>query len=197
MYVTESTAPEVVAVARRAFPNYNGRKFEVEVFNGPMRISSCWSGGSRTDYKFVSLDPANPNQHTLRECGNMFSGPAEELRELPENVAMVAHRILCGKDLGITVYVNSINMNKLAIPDKPTLTKYERIVLVYTRAMKPAARFHEAHRDTSILGEEWCEAKESLKNRKLLRKNASITPEGKNAVEGLYPHNRKEWLTNG
>lgn len=120
MKVTKKTAPEVVEVALRAFPDYHGRKFRVKPFSGPMTLISGWDGGSKDEYRVVplvssargSVDvPTNgtfPTQNGGRTC---------MLSDLPEGFALVRHTYFCGRDIGCTVFVNPANFNANVIQE--------------------------------------------------------------------------------
>jgi len=53
MYITPDDL--VKQVANVAFPDYNGRKFKVEVAHTPLNMASYWSGGSRDYWCVVDL----------------------------------------------------------------------------------------------------------------------------------------------
>lgn len=120
--VTKQSAPEVVEVARRAFPDYRGRKFRVAPFDRPRDLISGWDGGTRSQYRVVPLVagssagsfevPENgtfPLQNDGRKC---------MLSELPEGLALVQHTIFCGHDIGIIVYVSPANFNSRMLAEK-------------------------------------------------------------------------------
>ena len=117
MKVTKKDAPEVVEVAKKAFPNYKGRTYSLEVFKGPKRLDSCWDGGTRYLWKIIPLLKSESGMFKVPENGNPFSnnGVICELSELPEGLALVSHCIFCGHDIGLTVYVNANNMNQSMI----------------------------------------------------------------------------------
>ena len=96
-------------LVKKAFPDYNGRKYRVKVFEGPKEIRSYWSEGSRDFYAFINME--------TKEAGEIHSNhPVYEpnqpntLKELPINVALICHTIFCGKDIGVTIYVRPENM---------------------------------------------------------------------------------------
>lgn len=179
-YFTKS--PEVLQIARAAFPDYNGSKFAICDFTGPMRLDSNWEGGSR-DY-YVVLDLATMRHAVIPENGTPFSngGKIERISELPLNWAVVEHTYFCGKDLGIRIYVRPENLAKwLPAPSATTeLTRDQLIVLVATRSLKSFARFDEAHADTGISRLNYDQAKAELIAKGLLKSNGAITDEGRN-----------------
>jgi hypothetical protein len=105
----------------------------------------------------------------------------------------VAHSIFCGKDMGLTVYVSPSQLATSNLIPKPSeVSDDEGVVLKYTSHYKNTyggqtnLRFKEATRSTDITVERWEAAKATLIERGLLRKNGSITPEGRNASPDRY-----------
>lgn len=184
--VTPESAPEVVTVAKRAFPEYSGHKFNVQPFRGPMRLDSYWSGGSRNVYRIMPLlvsdrckvftVPENSG-HPLQNGGKIV-----ELSELPEGFVVVEHTLFCGKDLGLTVHVSPVNFNPAALQSAPVdMSDVERVVLEYTCALKSCARLEQAAKDTGITRSAWDTGKAGLIARGLLNKAGAVTPAGRNA----------------
>ena len=114
--VTKQSAPEVIEVALRAFPEYKGRKIRVAPFNGPMHLTSGWDGGSK-DWYFVVPLVAGHGKEVLFTVPDNGTFPTQNngarcmLSDLPEGMALVKHSVCCGVDVGLTVYVNAANFN--------------------------------------------------------------------------------------
>jgi len=180
-----TNAPEVQEIARVAFPDYNGRKFSVAPFQGPMNLASNWDGGSKMYYALVNLRTMRTAE--VPESGTMHTGGAYRITTLPPNMAVVAHSIFMGKDSGITIYVNQENLTKL-LPKPDEVSWAEKVVLSATRSLKSSYagikdyRFREALKDTGITKQEWDAAKESLVQKKMLNAAGAITNDGKNAI---------------
>lgn len=172
-------SPDVREIARAAFPSYSGRTFKVAAFS-PKRLDSHWDGGSR-DY-FVLIGLASRKAMEVPQNGTAFDGGALMLSALPEGAALVKHTIFCGKDLGITVYVNPSNLAPL-LPPAVELTRAEKITLIITRSLKSFAREEEALR--FISKQEFIDARNSLAAKGLLDKRGAITNEGRNAIGSL------------
>jgi hypothetical protein len=105
--------PEVKALAKRAFPDYTGRKFRVEVVNHSIDVRSYWDGGSREYFKFVRLDGQKgeiviPPQSAYDKTVN----GADAVTLVP-GLVCVSHIYFCGKDLGLCVYIHPDNAPKL------------------------------------------------------------------------------------
>lgn len=178
--------PELARIFKFAFPSYKGRKFKLRAQDYPVSVRSYWDGGSRTQYRFVRADGqviSAPSSHPIFE--NHISGV--DSVTIPHGVVLVEHAIFCGKDMGLTAVIPS---DRIAgyLPPAETVTTQEGIVLAYTSALKNTyggqknIRFTSANRSEGITAEEWETAKLALIERKLLRKNGAVTPEGRNAV---------------
>jgi len=104
---------------------------------------------------------------------------------------MQIKKILFLYSRGITIYANKEDIVPL-LPEPQELTEDEITVLLYTRSLKSSYagiknyRFYEAHNRTGITSEQWEKAKENCIRKRLLRKNGSITPKGRNAISGMY-----------
>ena len=181
---------ELALIFKVAFPEYKGRKFKVEVSDSPLNVKSYWDGGSRDYFVFVRLS----DQQVFMEvpAQSMFDKQIKgaDSVTLPPGMGCVEHSIFRGKDMGLTLHLTPENSLKL-IPDKSEeLSEDEAIVLVSTSKYKNTyggetnIRFREASRRVKITQERWDKALESLIEKKLLRKNGSITPYGRNAIDG-------------
>jgi hypothetical protein len=180
-----TSAPEVQEIARAAFPDYNGKKFGVAAFEGPMNLASHWDGGSRIYYAVINLDTKKSAE--IPQSGTMFDKETYRMTTLPPNMAVVAHSIFSGKDMGVTIYVNPESLTKM-LPAPDEVTWAEKVVLAATRGLKSSYagikdyRFREALKDTGITRVEWDQAKESLIQKGMLNKAGAIQDKGKNAI---------------
>lgn len=176
-------------IVRATFPNYRGKKFCISD-SPPSRLNSYWDGGSRDYYAFYHLDTGKTygigSNHPCFEANN-----PRELETLPERIVVVEHSILQGKDMGITIYANKIDMTPM-LPPKQEYSEHEITVLFYTSALKNSyggetnIRFTKASRTTGITQDEWNTAKQSCIIKGLLKKNGGITPNGRNAIEDYF-----------
>ena len=101
----KTTDPSVVALCKKAFPAYNGRKFRWST-SIPTSLDSYWEGGSRDSYAFVNLKTkevaAVQSNHPFFE-----KDKPRFLSALPLGFGIVQHSIFCGKDMGMTLYINA------------------------------------------------------------------------------------------
>jgi len=180
-----SNSPEIRDIALKAFPDYNGKQFKVDIFKGPMNLTSYWDGGSKTYYAIVSMKTGKVKE--IPENGGMYGGRPFKISKLPEGFAVIEHSIFMGKDMGITIFVNPENLSKM-LPAPDEVTWAEKVVLSATRSYKSSYagikdyRFHEALKDTGIKKSEWDEAKQNLIQKGFLNKAGAITDKGKNAI---------------
>lgn len=179
----------IQSIIEAAYPGYRGKKLSL-CMNVPTELNSYWDGGSRDYYVFVNLDTMKaiklPSNHPFYE-----RGVSNQLATLPSRIVLVKHCIFCGKDMGLTIYANQGDLSKM-LPEPPTITGHESIVLEYTSSLKNTyggrtnIRFLEANREKGITADQWEKAKADLISRGLLRKNGSITPAGRNAIPNSY-----------
>lgn len=109
--VTRADIPQIV---RATFPDYRGRKFKVQATEKVTLHDLNWSGGSRSQYRTCTLNgtPAGSadRYNAMAPWENIAEGKS---LPVPQGFAVVRHSIFCGKDTGLTVYVNPADMPKL------------------------------------------------------------------------------------
>ncbi|MDE2103711.1 MAG: hypothetical protein KGL39_41120 [Patescibacteria group bacterium] len=190
MYL-EPNNPFAQKIIKACYPSYNGRLIKAVVRDGGMNLNSYWDGGSRSYFQLYRLDTGE--NAGIPQNGTMFDkiDLSGQTKYPCENVAVVEHSIFCGKDAGITIHLHPAN-GALYLPDKPELSREEKIVLVATRSYKSTYagisnyRFREAREQTGITAEAWENAKQSCITRGFLNKAGAITYTGKNAVDGMW-----------
>ena len=182
----------VRSLVSRAFPAYTGNKFKLAVSDSPINCASYWDGGSRSYFVFANLATGETSSEVPAQSA--FARPVAGLDavSLPDGFVCLEHSIFCGKDSGITIHIRTSNAAKM-LPAQVDLTRFENIVLAYTRCLKSSYagvsnyRYHEAHAQTGITSEEWDATKASLIARGLLNKAGALTVAGRNAAKGdLY-----------
>jgi len=171
------------------FPNYTGKKFSVST-DVPSRIDSYWDGGSRTYYVFYDMTDGKTfnvgSNHPFFEPNK-----PRELSGLPQGTVLVAHSIFCGKDMGITIYVNPADLANYIPAPSGDLPNDIITVLAFTRGLKPSYagisdyRFHKANRRKQISRETWDAAKNAAISQGLLNKAGAITATGRNAIANI------------
>jgi len=186
---------DVIAVAKKAYPDYNGRKFRVEVcpeYEGKYTIDvrSSWEGGSRNYFTFLRLDTGNTMEVPAQSAFDAKIKGADSVALVP-GLVCVEHSYFCGKDMGIRIHIHPANVPAL-LPPAEEVSRNEKIVLVFTRSFKPSYngitnyRYHEAHRETGITEEEWNAAKADSISKGWMDKRGALTIEGKN-IAGKTP----------
>ena len=164
---------------------YTGNKFKFRVAESVNPSGMQWSGGSRSSYLVINLENNQVSSITDNRPFPHNQGPVPSIDLVPGS-AVVEHSIFCGKDMGLTFYIHPDNAPLLLPKQDDDISRNEKIVLAYTRALKSSYggiknyRFHSAKIQTSISLDDWEAAKTSLIEKKLLRKNGAITPNGRN-----------------
>lgn len=105
----DSFVKQLVAVT---FPDYRGRKFRIEAQTHPLDCKSYWEGGSRDYFAFVRLADMQSQDVPQQSAFDRDIQGLESVT-LPEGIVCVERSYFCGKDIGITIHVNPLNMAKL------------------------------------------------------------------------------------
>jgi len=98
--------------AKLAYPDYIGRKFNLESRGGEVGLYDLnWSGGTKSDYIVIKLD-------TLEIKPVNALAPWLEYKEgmkiiVPSGFMIVSHNHFCGSDMRLTFYVNPVDAPKL------------------------------------------------------------------------------------
>ena len=179
------TQDETIAtLARLAFPLWRGKKLRVVKTDGTVSIQdTAWNGGSRSSYVAIAINAGTFERIADVRRVNPLRERDERTIPIPVDVAIVEHSIFLGKDHGCTVYLHPNNVNALLAAETETdLTPTERITLCAARELKSSYRLSEATDTTGITETEYNAARDSLISRGLLRKNKSISDNGRNAI---------------
>lgn len=102
----------IKTLVSKAYPEYRGRKFFLQVTDAPIDCASYWDGGSRDYFTFANLSTGEVSQAAPAQSG--FDRPVSGLDSvlIPENFACIKHSFFCGKDTGITIYIRTSNAAK-------------------------------------------------------------------------------------
>jgi hypothetical protein len=162
---------------------YDGRKVKIRVTDKVRLAGTYWEGGSKSDYTAFDL-----NTLTSREMPAFnppqFGGPTQTPEvTLFDGLAIVEHSMFCGKDTGLTVYINPSNAAPL-LPKAVDLTPDEKKVLDCTSTYKSSYGGIKDYRfsQSGMTRERWDTAKVSCQTKGLLDKRGAITVEGRNAL---------------
>lgn len=188
MYYIDTPDEIMRGIVAKSFPGYAGRKFSIST-TPPLRLTSCWDGGSRNDY--VAYHLSSQRALPVGENGGLGSGAAISCETgIPAGWLLVEHRIFCGRDMGITIYAAPETLAPM-LPAKVEVDADVRTVLFATRSLKSSYagdgqyRFTEAKRMTLITRERWDVAKVKATELGLLDKRGAITAAGKNAISDM------------
>lgn len=104
---------DIEPLINATFPQYKGRKFRVEAKDKVTLYDLNWGGGSRNQYHAVTLDGrAVGNGEKFNQAAPWRNNAEGSTVDIPQGFAIVEHSIFCGKDVGITVYLNPADMPK-------------------------------------------------------------------------------------
>ena len=187
IYVERVAVEKLVAAA---FPSYKGKKFAIEPVTKLMLRDLNWSGGTRSQYRALSLDGkvlgSMDKWNHVHPADNKAEGA--EL-EIPLGACVVRHSFFCGRDMGLTIYLNAEDMTPF-LPKADTLSPLEMFVLHaaghYKSSYNGRSRYQMAYEDAQWrhqycpTTEEYNDAKQSLIIHGYLNRNGSLTIKGKN-----------------
>lgn len=178
--------------------NYTGKQFRAIVTDSVFipADAGLWSGGSRTTYRAVNIETG-----AARPVSDDMSSPWSESRadrrvDLRDGLVVVSHVYFCGKDLGLTIYVNPSNAAAL-LPAPVEMAPLLRLVLKYTKERKSSYngrdRFDMLCDDLRYSADkmgldfiptraQWDAAKADLIGDGYLNRAGAITTKGKNAA---------------
>lgn len=173
---------DVPATILNCYPDYTGQKFRL-MGTDSYNLSNYWNEGSRNYCKLVNLSTGEiltPDNQTI----NPYLKISHSSFEIPNNFAVVEHAIICGKDAGLFIYVNQSNLTKL-LPNTTTitLTDDEKLCLEATKKYKSTYAGVTRRQQVGMSVLRWNTAQQSLIEKKLLKRNGSLTIEGKNYHE--------------
>ena len=100
---TQTVAPELKALAKKAFPGYKGRTFRVET-RGSIFFTPYPDGGTWSDY--VALNRLTGEYAPYRATNVFRDQFANEYHEIPASMIIIEHSRFCGKDCGLTIHLS-------------------------------------------------------------------------------------------
>jgi hypothetical protein len=136
-------------IAGVAYPDYNGRKFRVQIAQSPLDVRSYWEGGSRSYYVFVDMRDLShmrvmdvPQQSAFDKAI-----PNADRVTIPTGFVCVQHTIFQGHDLGLTFHVSPADAPKmLESADRPDLNDLESAFIRLWGGLTSAGRKDERSR---------------------------------------------------
>ena len=179
-------------IVSSAFPGYKGSTVSLVAADSVELQGTAWGGGSRSSYAVVSVCGSQVvalPQYAPTEFGGPQKTPVVDLNPIGQASDagapfIVEHSLYRGKDMGIRIYAHPSRLTPL-LPEGTKLTDQERLMLYITKCLKSFARRDEWAR--SQPADTFDAMREALAGRGLMRKNGSITNEGRNAVGDWHP----------
>lgn len=105
------TKKQAWPIVRHAFPDYTGRKFNLEFAEQPYIGDTNWGGGTRNKYVLVKL--GSDFERQAFPAFSPWANPIEGERfPMRQGFALIEHSIFCGKDCGVTIYAHPADETK-------------------------------------------------------------------------------------
>lgn len=182
LYIDRS---EVETIIGATFPGYTGKKVQVESSESVLVHSLNWTGGSRNEYAACSMQGVPTGNASAGNAAPPWRNPVEgQSVSVPQGFALVKHCMFCGKDLGLTIYVNPADMPRYLQASNVELTDDEKTMLVITKGIISSYRREEASKK-GINASQYAAIVEALKTKGMMSKNGALTLIGKNAATTL------------
>lgn len=96
------------AIVLACYPEWAGRKLFVCAATD-YDMANYWDGGSR-DYAMAFNLTTKIASEPAYATTNPMNRVAHKTVQIPEGVVIVEHSYFCGKDSGVTIYVNPANL---------------------------------------------------------------------------------------
>ena len=181
----DGSEPGVKAMLTKA--GYNGQRISAAAAESITPLHTYFDEGIR--HKYVAVQLASGEQHSLPpQNPPQFGGPTarQPWVHIPQGLALI--EITEGNRMyaAAHIWVHPADMPNL-LPTSDAVTSDQQAVLKYTGELKNTyggetdIRFRRAEQDTGITRTQWDAARDACIAQKLLRKNGSITPAGRNA----------------
>lgn len=103
----------IKSLVSKAYPNYSGRKFRLQVSEDSLDVRSYWDEGSREYFTFANLATGEVSSAVPAQSAYDRKISGADSVELPTGFACIKHAIFCGHDTGITIIVRPENAAKL------------------------------------------------------------------------------------
>ena len=180
LHLDHKTMPgEARRLFKQAFPGYSGQNFKIRGVDRAINMRSYWDGGSRNYYKVVAMG-GTFDMPTQSAFDSPVSG--SDKFTIPAGIAVVEHSIFCGKDMGLTLIVPEERLSTLLPEPSAEITQDQRKILEIISSYIPKVRRDYAR----SAGIDFETVRDELIETGLLRKNGSITADGRNLVAGRY-----------
>lgn len=104
---------DVKAFVEATFPDYKGRTFKVKAASQVTLYNLNWDGGSRSQYRTCTLTGQRVGSADKWNAVAPWVNVAEgKTLDIPQGCAVVEHAYFCGKDCGLTIYLNPADLPK-------------------------------------------------------------------------------------
>jgi hypothetical protein len=104
---------DMAAIIRATFPDYRGRKVKLCAAESvTIHMADLnWSGGSRYQYRGATLSGQSTGSLDKHNATAPWDKPVGSFDvPIPAGACVVEHVMFCGKDLGLRIYVNPVDL---------------------------------------------------------------------------------------
>jgi hypothetical protein len=103
------TKKQAAPIINATFPEYTGRKYNLNFQDEITFYDTNWGGGSKNEYAFIASDGKTAQLNVPAPWINVYEGATIQI---PNNVMVVVHSYFCGQDMGIRIYANTMHAPK-------------------------------------------------------------------------------------
>ena len=96
---------KVWPMVKKVYPDYNGRKFNIEFCDKITLYDTNWAGGTKNTYKFISSDGSTKELNIPAPWFNNIEGSTIQISE---KFLVIRHSYFCGHDVGITIFAHPV-----------------------------------------------------------------------------------------
>lgn len=105
---------DIAPLLAATFPQYKGRKFFVQAADAVRLDNLNWDGGSRNAYRAVTISGQRIGNGQAFNAAAPWENNAEgQIVPIPAGAVIAREGIYCGRECGITFYINPADMPRL------------------------------------------------------------------------------------
>ena len=111
---------DILPLLLATFPDYTGRTFRANLASSVIVHDLNWGDGTRNQYAACTLDgKAIGDSEVWNMCAPWHNAMEGKSCPIPSGVVVATWSIFCGRDMGITFYVNPVQERFAIVHEKP------------------------------------------------------------------------------
>jgi hypothetical protein len=168
----------------RLLPGHKGREAQIRpgLTDEPFTFSgNYWDGGSKSDYTIVDVVSG---KHRSIPTNQDFPRFRNQTAVIPQGAVVVEYRVFCGKTMPPVIHTRPGDLAE-ALPEPSELSEPQARCLILTASLKNSygGESNIRQKRSGLSLEQWQTVQAECITKGWLRKNGSITREGRNQVE--------------